>query len=140
MSAMKAGRWLGTALLVGVVYVLVGLLFTALSGSATSRAWFFTWRLGAWVVSAVVYAAHIGHEHFRLRHSTADTAFHVAAAVAVGGFGLAVAATAHALLVPHQNLWLFALALVLWPAITALPAYVVALAGCAMLSLLPRRV
>ena len=67
MSAMKTERWLGTALLVGVVYVLVGLLFTALSGSATSRAWFFTWRLGAWVVSAVVYAAHIGHEHGRSR-------------------------------------------------------------------------
>jgi hypothetical protein len=133
--------WLWTALLAGVLYVLVGLTFSALSGSATSRGWFLTWRLGAWVVSAAVYGAHVGYEHFRLRHSPPVTALHVATAVAFGGFGLAVAATVHALLTPaaKPNLRLFALALVLWPLITALPAYAVALAGTSALRLLPRR-
>jgi hypothetical protein len=54
------------------------------------------WRLLAWVVSLVVFAAHIGHEQFRFGHRPRTTAWHAAAAVGLGAFGLAAAAGVHA--------------------------------------------
>lgn len=141
MGEPNSRSWVGTAVLIGAMYVAIGLAFTALSGAATSRNWFYTWRLGAWVVSGAAYAAHIAHEHFRSRHPPLITALHAATAVAVGGFGLAAAATAHALAAPARppNLWLYALALVLWPLFTAVPAYAVAMAGASVLAWFQRR-
>ena len=136
-----SGHWLGPALLAGLIYAGVGVVFGFLAGAAASHQMNLFWRWGAWAVCAVVYAAHIGYERFGLRNSTGSTALHVAAAVALGGFGLAVAAGAHALSAASQspNLRLYALALVAWPAITALPAYIVTLVLGAVLSRLPRR-
>ena len=58
----------------------------------------------------------------------------LACAVALGAFGLALSATIHSLLVastgPHRRLVL--LALVVWPIMTGLPAFVVALAAIAI--------
>jgi hypothetical protein len=59
--------------------------------------------------------------------------------VAVGAFGLALAATIHSLLVVstghHRRLLLAAL--VLWPIIAGLPAFLVALAVSELLARLP---
>jgi hypothetical protein len=86
------------------------------------------WRLAAWIISGVVYAVHIGYEHFRLSSSAGATALHAAMAVALGAFLLAVGATVHAVMVAsHAPYWRFLLALVLWPIITAVPAFLVAL-------------
>jgi hypothetical protein len=85
------------------------------------------------VASAAVAAAHIGYEHYRLNSSPRPTALHAAGAVALGAFGLALAANVH---------WLFAgthgqpaplLALPVWPVITALPAFPLALAVATVL-------
>src|SRR5262249_12883614 len=105
--------------------------FGMLSGSSASNQGRIAWRLAAWAASAVVYGAHIAYEHFRLRNSPHSTALHAAVAVAIGGFGLAVAATVHSVLAasPDRRLHLFALALVVWPVAVALPAYLVALAA-----------
>src|SRR2546425_13045593 len=89
-------NWLGTAILVGVVYLAVGLIFGALAGSAASHQMVVVWRLAAWVISAAAFGAHVWHEHFRLRNSPRITAWHASAAVALGAFGLAVAARIHA--------------------------------------------
>jgi hypothetical protein len=60
---------------------------------------------------------------------------HVAMAVAIGAFLLAVGATVHAAMVSsHAPYWRFALALILWPIITAAPAFVVALVLALVLS------
>jgi len=127
-----------TAVLIGAVYLAIGLAFTALSGAATSRSWFYTWRFGAWIACGAAYAVHIAYEHFRSRNPPSVSAFHAATAVAVGGFGLAAAATAHALLLAAParppNLWRYALALVLWPVFTAVPAYLVAFGGTSALA------
>jgi len=121
-------------ILVGIVYFVVGYGSAALDPSIPDRAR-FAWRLAAWVVSAVAFAAHIGYEHFRLRDSPRATALHAAAAVAVGAFLLAAAATVHAAtVVSHAPYWRFLLALVLWPIITALPAFLVALVAGAVLA------
>jgi hypothetical protein len=126
--------WLRAVILVGVVYFVVGFVFSLPSNYVR---W---WRLAAWAVSGAVYAAHIGYEHFRLNNSSRATALHAAMAVAIGAFLLAVAATVHAVMVAsHAPYWRFLLALVLWPIFTALPAFLVALAGGALLACLPTK-
>ena len=61
-------------------------------------------------------------------------------AVALGAFLLAVAATVHAMMVPsHAPYWRFLVALVVWPIVTALPAFLVALAVAALLARLPTK-
>jgi len=85
------------------------------------------WRLGAWVVSAIGYAAHIAYERFRLQNSSGSAALHVALAVALGAFGLAVGANIHSLSAGStQHRHLLLLSLGIWPVITALPAFLVA--------------
>jgi len=126
-------------LIVGVVYVVAG-YGSALVDSSVPAQMRFAWRLGAWVTCGVVYGAHIAYEHFRLRNSPFATAWHVAMAVALGAFFLAVAATVHAAMVSsHAPLWQFLIALVAWPIITAVPAFVVALAIAAVLARFPRK-
>jgi len=130
-------RWLRTVLLLGVVYLVTGITFAALANGAGSHQMRVTWRLAAWVISAAAFAAHIGYEHVRLRSSPATVALHTSSAVALGAFALAVAAMVHARAasgLQHSH----ALALVLWPAVTALPAFVVALAAAAGLALTRR--
>jgi hypothetical protein len=129
IGSKKSSAW-HAVILVGLFYALVGVVFAW--PVAHARAW----RLAAWAVSAVVYAIHIGYECFRLRNAPLRTAMHVAFAVALGALGLAVAANLHSMGVPstagHRRLLLIALAA--WPAIAAVPAFLVALALAAMLS------
>jgi hypothetical protein len=126
--------WIRQAILAGVVYFVVGVVFALPSSHVRA------WRLAAWVVSGAVYAAHIGYEHFRLNNSLRATALHASLAAAVGAFLLAVAATIHAVMVPsHAPYWRFLLALVVWPIITAVPAFLVALIATAVLDHLPTK-
>jgi hypothetical protein len=121
------------ALLAGTLYVIIGIGFAQLSVPSV-----FFWRLAAWMVSAVVYAAHIGYEYFRLRSSPRSTALHVAFGATVGAFGLAGAAIVHSLLTGTGNLRLLRLALLIWPLITGVPAFVVALILTVVLARVPR--
>jgi hypothetical protein len=141
VSETHNARWLVPALLAGFAYATVGVVFGFFAGTAASHTLNIFWRWAAWVVSAAVYAGHIGFERFGLRHSTGVTARHVAAAAAFGGLGLAVAAGAHAVFGSSRNLnlSLYALALVAWPVLTGVPAYLAALVVGAALSRLPRR-
>jgi hypothetical protein len=109
--------------LIGIGYALVGIVFAVPTSHVRS------WRLAAWAVSAVVYAAHIAYERFRLRNSRGSAALHVAFAVALGAFGLAVRANIHSLSTgsADQHRYLLLLSLGIWPVITALPAFLVAL-------------
>lgn len=127
-------RWVRAALLAGVAYLLVGRVF------AVPATHLRAWRLAAWLVSGGVFAAHIAYEHFTLRSSPRTLALHAALAVAVGAVGLAVAGMIHSLSAgtPLRLAWL--LALVAWPAVTAVPAFLVALAAGALLSRLTRSI
>ena len=106
------------ALLAGIAYVVIGRVPVPAAK---------VWRLAAWLASGVVFAAHIGYEHYRLRSSSRATALHTALAVAIGGFGLAVwgMMRSWSMGTGITPLWLFAL--VAWPAVTAIPAFLVAL-------------
>jgi len=140
MGAPNRKSWISAAILVGVVYFGVGFVFAALANPAVSLEARFTWRLAAWVVSGAAYAAHIGYEHFRLSNSPRATALHAAMAVALGAFLLAVNATMHAAMVPsHAPYRRYSLALVVWPIVTAVPAFLVALALAALLTRFPKK-
>ena len=133
MDESRQPRWYRWVILLGVVYLVVGLTFGALAGGSSNR--MRAWRLSAWLTSAAAFLAHIWHEHFRLRHSPATTAMHASLAVGLGAFGLAVAANIHALRSGSAHQVALALSLVAWPLLTAVPAFVVALAAAALLSL-----
>ena len=124
--------------LIGLFYLLDGIAFGVLAGSAASQQMRVAWRLAAWVTSAIVFALHIGYERFRLRNPPLVAALHTSLAAALGAFGLAVAATVHALIAPSgSSRTLFLVALLAWPVITAVPAFVVAFAAAFLLG--PRR-
>ena len=97
------------------------------------------WRLLAFLTSGVVFAVHLGYEHFRLHNSTLTTASHAATAVAVGGFALAVAANIHDLGSASGYRFRMLIALAAWPLLTAVPAFLVALVTAALLAVRRRK-
>ncbi len=119
----RISTWVPQALVAGALYLLIGRWFPNPAENAR------VWRLGAWGASALVFVAHIGFERFRLRSAPFSLALHTASAVALGGLGLAIVGMANTFSrQPELRLnWL--LALVIWPAVTALPAFLVALAA-----------
>jgi hypothetical protein len=125
-------------MLVGAAYVVIGIVFSALAKSPDYN-YVRVWRLAAWVASAAVGAAHIWYERHRLGRSPRVTALQTAGAVALGAFGLALAANVH---------WLFArtsgqrpplLALPIWPVVTALPVFLFVLAVTITIDRVSRR-
>jgi hypothetical protein len=123
-----------TALLFGLVYVAVGLISSALSAAAGSGQLSFAWRFGAYVVSAIAFAIHVRHEYVTAHSASTTAAFHAAIGVALGAFFLAAAALIRAQIVGGPNPVGHVIALVAWPAITAIPAFIVALAATAVLA------
>ena len=123
MDESRRRSWVLPVVLLGIAYAGVGILFAVPTTHAHA------WRLAAWAVCAVGYGAHILYERFRLGNSSGTAALHVALAAGLGGFGLAVGANVHELFVEatsqHQRLLLLSLGI--WPIVTALPAFVVAL-------------
>jgi hypothetical protein len=120
-------RWLSTVILVGVLYLAVGVASATLAGAAASNQMRFFWRLSAFIISAVVFAAHIAYEHFRLRNTARPTALHASAAVAFGAFALALVANIHDLGSASGYRPRMLIALLAWPLLTAVPALIVAL-------------
>ena len=120
-------RWLSAATLLGLLYLSIGLLSSALAAAATSHRMGSFWRVSAFVASAVVFAAHVAYEHFRLRGTARRTDWHTSVAVAFGAFALALAANMHDLGSASGYRPRMLIALVAWPLLTAVPAFVVAL-------------
>jgi len=123
MGKSSRQSWTRAAVLFGVGYALIGIAFAIPATHVQA------WRLAAWVVSAVGYATHIAYERVRLENAPSSAALHVALAVALGAFGLAVGANIHSLSTgsTSQHRQLLLLSLAIWPAITALPAFLVAI-------------
>lgn len=130
MNRALRQSWVRPAVLLGIGYAVLGILF-AVPGTHVKA-----WRLAAWVVSAIGYAVHIAYERVRLRYSPRPAAQHVAVSVALGAFGLAVGANIHSVFAgsTNQHRQLLLLSLVIWPVMTALPAFLVALGTSAVLT------
>jgi len=131
MSTPARGRWVRIALIAAAVYAAIGLWFPNPRDPSQGQ---FAWRLAAWIVSGVVFAAHISFEQLGLGTSVRATALHAALGAAIGAFVLAAVAAGRAWLHGTGRLVLHAIALVAWPLITAIPAFLVALAAAAVLS------
>ena len=135
MDATRRQSWFRAVLLVGAVYALVGILCVLPASHVQA------WRLAAWGVSGVAYAIHVGYERFWLRNSSLNAALQVASAAALGALGLALGAIVHSLSVTttsqHQRLLL--VALVAWPVITGVPAFLLGLGASGLLARWSRR-
>jgi hypothetical protein len=116
MNAAKRYPWIPAAILAGGAYFIIGRV------SAGTR----EGRLTAWAMSALVYAVHIWYEHARLANRPLNAARHVAVGVAIGGFAIAVAGLLHAYSITAAIGPRWILALILFPALTALPGFIVA--------------
>lgn len=135
---MGRAPWIRAALVVSAVYLATGLLFPALAKSTASDHARVAWRLSAWVISALAFAMHVGYECVRLRSSSVATAVHASLAVALGAFALAIAAAVHAW--TGGTLGRFpAIALAIWPGMTAVPAFLVALAASGVIARIRHR-
>ena len=139
MDAPDRQPWLRMVALLGAVYFVFGVAFAAFarwSGPAPMHA---IWNRLGFVASAIAFALHIGYEHFRLRNSPLIAASHVSLAVAFGAFALAVSANVHGYRVGSSNRGLLAFALLAWPVLTGVPAFMVTLVAATLLGLRSRR-
>ncbi|MFL5483914.1 MAG: hypothetical protein ACJ8AK_17165 [Gemmatimonadaceae bacterium] len=110
----------------GCLYLLIGLVSAELAGGVPGPRQRF-WRGMAWLLSAIVFGVHVARDRIRMRYRATSTAFHAALGTALGAFGLALAATIHGYRVSTPHLRSIQLSLLIWPLITALPAFLVAL-------------
>ena len=131
-------QWIARVLLVALVYLIAGLTFGALAGRAVTHEMVVTWRLFAWVLSAIAFATHILYELFRGHFPPATTALHAALGSALGAMGLAAAAAIHSHLSATPHRFPAVVALIAWPLVTGLPAFVVAYVVAAALTRLRR--
>lgn len=124
---------------IGMAYFIIGYVFGELDDLSVTARGVFLWRLGAWVVSGLVFAAHLWVESKRFRNSALTVALHAAAGVAFGAFLLAVFATFHAALINSTApFWRYLVALVAWPMFTAVPAFLCALVLAIALNHFPK--
>jgi hypothetical protein len=120
-------------LLLAAAYLVIGVAFGEFSDWATTNAMHLLWRRLAWLVSGIGFAAHIAYGHFRLGNSPRTTAMHASIAAALGAGGLAVAANLHEWMAASSYRPSIAIALVAWPLLTVVPAFVVAMVAAAVL-------
>ena len=123
---MTKQKWL-LVILVGMIYLAVGLASAELAKSASADRIRFLWRLSPFIISGVVFLAHIAHEHFRLGNTVKWTALRASLAVAVGAFALALLANIHDLGSATGYRPRMLVAFVAWPILTGVPAFVVGL-------------
>src|SRR5262249_22158157 len=139
MDASKRQKWLPMVLILGALYFLLGVGFAMLASWSASDWSRMTWNRLGFAISAIAFTLHIAYEHFRVRSAPFVTASHVAMAVALGALALAVKANVHGYSAGSGNKRLLAFALVAWPAVTAIPAFVLALFTTAALTPRPRK-
>ena len=116
-----------SSFIAGIAYIIIGRFFP--NPSADAR-W---WRLGAWVLSALVVVVQVIYEH-RKGRLPARASSAVAIGAAIGGFGLALWAALASGAVDRK--WI--IALVAWPIVLAVPTFVVAYVGAIILQRLDR--
>lgn len=124
---------LGGVVFAALFYLAIGLLFGALAAATPSNQARFFWRLSAFVASGVVFLVHVVRETLRARNGAQAVARRAALAVALGAAGLALSANIHDVGSASGYRPRMLVALIAWPILTAVPAFVVALAGASLL-------
>jgi len=119
-------------LLFGAAYFLIGAVFPNPPASDPSQ---FAWRLAAWVLSIAAFAGQVGIEHFRLHNKPRLTAFHTAAAVALGALAIAISANIRSINAAAGHGRSMVSAIVIWPLAGGLLAFVAAWVTAVVLNL-----
>jgi drug/metabolite transporter (DMT)-like permease len=125
-------RWILAALVAAALYLVIGVVTASLAGSASSLPGRNLWRYAAWVLCLLVFAGHLVRERVHRGFNAWSAALHAAVAVAIGGLALAAAG-------PVRTYWgtgtagRALLALVTWPLLVGVPAFLVGLAGATIL-------
>jgi hypothetical protein len=130
MDNQKRRLWLRAVLLTGAIYCTIGIgfgAFAAFAASSSSQRMVVAWRVASFVVSLVVFAVHIGYDYFGIGNRPLIVAWHASLAVALGSLLLAVSANIYSFRIAEAQHGLLAIALVVWPLMTGIPAFVVAL-------------
>lgn len=135
MDASDRKRWLSAVGLFAVVYFVTATAFGAFARWAALDLARETWNRLAFLACGIAFAVHIAYEQFRLHSSSRTTAWHTSLASALGGFALAVAANIHELASSSSYRPRLLIALVAWPLLTGVPAFLIALVTAAALSL-----
>jgi uncharacterized protein (DUF486 family) len=139
MNYQNRRLWLRAVLLAGALYCTIGIGFSALAARSSSQRTVVAWNVASFVVSLVVFAVHIAYEHFGIGNRPLIVAWHASLAVALGSFLLAVSANINSFRVAKSPHGLLAIALIVWPLMTGMPAFLVALIAAVALRLIPPR-
>lgn len=139
MATSDRKRWLRAVILFGAIYFIIAIAFGEFANRAASDATRETWNRLAFVACGIAFAVHICYEHFRLGNSSRVTATHTAIAVALGALALALKANIHDLGSASGYRSRMLIALIAWPLVTGVPAFLVALVAAAGLGLRRRR-
>ena len=134
MDASLGRRNLRMVLLFAAAYLVIGIAFGAFSDWAATNTGRLLWRRLAWLVSGVGFAAHIAYGHFRLGNPPRRTAMHVSIAAALGAGGLAVAANLHEWIAAPPYRPSIVIALLAWPLLTVVPAFLAAIVATSVLN------
>jgi hypothetical protein len=124
--------WIGRAILYALIYVVIGIVFGALAGRSGFGGARF-WRFAAWLCSAIAFGTHIQFERVTIGRSAMAAACHAAVAAAIGAFLLAVSAIMHRQAAGLPRSGLLGLALVIWPCMTAVAAFLVGMAAAMLM-------
>ncbi len=127
MKNSAGPRWHNASIVVGVLYFVITVITGALAALAQTGRAQFLWRLSAFIFSGLVFVGHIAYEQFRVHSTPKATAVHTSIAVAIGALALAISANINDLFFATGYRWRMLLALILWPILTAVPAFVSAL-------------
>ena len=140
MKNTDGPRWYNAAIVVGVGYFFFTVTTGALAAMAQTGRGLFLWRVSAFVFCGLVFLAHMTYEHFRIHSSPKATAVHTALAVAFGALTLAASANMNDLFSESGYRWRMLLALLLWPILTGVPAFIAAyILAISLRKLTPRR-
>lgn len=115
-----------TLLFAAAAYVVASSATAVLSGVASSPTTVKAWRLAAWLLSLVVFIAHLAVER-RRRLRSVSVARYVSGAVALGAMGVAALGPLRAHWGEPDRIRLALLSIVAWPILTGVPAFLVAL-------------
>jgi hypothetical protein len=128
MHAPSRSSGLRDVVAASLAYVMVGIITAGLAGAAASLAATKAWRLAGWALSLAVFMVHVVASRHRQPGSPLGAAARVAIAVAVAALVLAIVG-------PVRGHWgepaigrVALLSVVLWPLMTGIPAFGVAVA------------
>ena len=128
----RQSGWWTRALIYGAIYLAIGLVFAALAGHAAGPGR-QAWRVAAYIISAIAFGTHIQFERVSAGRSIFSAALHAAFSVALGACALAVMANIHAYNAGVLRSRLLRASIILWPLVTAIPAFLVGLAAATLM-------